>query len=234
MKIVGLSDIHGHLPDIDELPKADVYCITGDIMPLDLQRQYIPSIVWLTSHFFPWCESLPCDKVFFVAGNHDFLFEYLRMDENGNHRKAHEVMNLLSQHSHKITYLENSEKKYRDYKFYGSPWCPDLMNWAFYKDGEDLVKEFKKIPENTDILLTHCPPKIGYYGTVLEGYGMGKDYGCQELADRLQEIHPKLHIFGHVHSGSHEPQTINGTTFCNVSLKNESYNVTYSPKEFEL
>ena len=232
MKIIGLSDIHGDL--LTDLPQADVYCICGDIMPLDIQRQYVQSIVWLTRCFFPWCESLPCDKVFFVAGNHDFLFEHLRMDKTGNHRKAHEVMNILLQHSGKITYLENNEKKYRGYKFYGSPWCPDLANWAFYKDREELVKEFKKIPTNTDILLTHCPPRIGDYGTVLEGWGFGRNYGCQELADRLQEIHPKLHIFGHVHSGLHEPQTIDDTIFCNVSLKNENYTVAYYPREFEI
>lgn len=233
MKIVGLSDIHGSL-HLGEMPKADVYCICGDIMPLDIQRDFLRSIVWLSSTFFPWCQQLPCEKVFLVAGNHDFVFERLMTDDHGNHRKAREVMKLFMQPTDKICYLENNEKVYKGVKFYGSPWCPDLANWAFYKDWEGLQKEFRKIQGDVDVLLTHCPPRIDDYGTVLEGWGYGSNYGCQELADRLQKVHPKLHLFGHVHSGLHEPKNINGTTFCNVSLKNENYNVTYYPREFEI
>lgn len=232
MKIVALSDTHGDL--LQDLPTADVYCICGDIMPLDIQRDFLKSVVWLTAEFFPWCQQLPCDKVFLVAGNHDFVFEKLMDDGHGNHRKARQVMQIFQQPNDKITYLENNEKLYMGVKFYGSPWCPDLANWAFFKDSDELKKEFRKIQGDVDVLLTHCPPRIEDYGTVLEGWGYGRNYGCQELADRLQAVHPKLHIFGHVHSGLHEPKEINGTTFCNVSVKNENYQTVFYPREFEI
>lgn len=238
MKIIGLSDMHGDLGSPIDMPQADVYCICGDIVPLWYQDSLVKSIVWLTSEFYPWCQQLPCDKVFYIAGNHDFVYEWLMTDKGGNHRKAKEVDKLFLQPNKKVQYLENSYKEYNGVKFYGTPWCPELKRWAFYRPDEELTKEFAKIPEDTDVLLTHCPPKIDDYGTVLEGgvrYGLyGSNFGCQPLADRLQQIHPKLHIFGHVHSGLHEPKEINGTTFCNVSVKNENYKVTYYPREFEI
>lgn len=218
------------------MPPADVYCICGDIVPLDIQRNYIKSLLWLATDFLPWCQALPCEKVFFVAGNHDFAFEWLMDDGHGNHRKAKEVMNLFMQPNHKVVYLENNSKTYKGVKFYGTPWCPDLSNWAFYKDHDDLVAAFNKIPEGTGVLISHAPPRVETFGVVLQsGWGFGSDYGCQELADRVKQVKPKLHVFGHVHSGLHTPMEIDGTTYCNVSLKDENYNATYIHfHEFEI
>ena len=42
------------------------------------------------------------------------------------------------------------------------------------------------------------------------------------------EIKPKIHVFGHIHSGNGIIEQ-NGTLFVNASVLNESYNYHYKP-----
>lgn len=233
LTIIGMSDLHGYLPK--DLPKGNVLCICGDIVPLDYQRDTIESIAWLCTKFFPWVEASPYEKVVFVAGNHDFVFQFLYTDQHGNHRKPKRVLKKLMAPA-KLTLLDDSELIYKGYKFYGSPWIPDLQNWAFYGDHNKLVERFNKIPENVDVLLTHCPPAVGLFGAVLQHgtYNTYAQYGSDELRDAVYKKKPKLHIFGHVHSGQHLRETIEGTTYANVSIKDENYAPTYEPQIFKL
>ena len=82
IKVAAMSDIHGYLPN--DVPECDVLCIAGDILPLDIQNDMIRSISWLLLDFKPWAESLPCKKVLFVAGNHDFVFQWLGPDKGNS------------------------------------------------------------------------------------------------------------------------------------------------------
>ena len=45
MKIVAISDLHGNLPTIEEV--AIIYCIAGDIMPLNIQSNDRKCRKWL-------------------------------------------------------------------------------------------------------------------------------------------------------------------------------------------
>ena len=96
-------------------------------------------------------------------------------------------------------------------KFYGSPNTPEFMSWAFMKQrGKSIAKIWKKIPDDTDVLITHGPPK-GILDLCKDGH-----VGCQDLLERVYEVQPKFHIFGHIHEsrGQHKE---NGTTFVNVT-----------------
>ena len=232
MKIVAISDLHGNLID---LPECNVVCICGDIFPLSFQSNTIKSISWFLLDFIPWTNNLKCEKVIFVAGNHDILFEDLYQKY---HKLDWEIENLLLT-SHlkntKIKYLCDSLYVYNGIKFYGSPWCPDLKQWAFYGDSIKLQNIFSCIPENIDILITHCPPKIGDCGMVLQpGWNYGKDFGCKELASQYPRIHPKYHIYGHVHSSTHQVTKYLDTNLVNVSLLDEDYELSYFPFEFDI
>ena len=77
LKITAISDIHGDLPIIDP---CDVLCICGDIVPLEIQRNYTKSVAWLAGRFVNWCEELDCEKVIIIAGNHDFVFQSMFND----------------------------------------------------------------------------------------------------------------------------------------------------------
>jgi len=61
------------------------------------------------------------------------------------------------------TYLEDSSVTIEGYKIHGSPWTPEFCGWAFMLENEkDMLKKWKMIPDDTDILITHGPP----YGKV--------------------------------------------------------------------
>lgn len=231
MKVIGISDIHGHLP---ELPSCDVVCISGDILPLSIQRNFVASWVWLLEHFTDWANKLDCKHVVIIAGNHDFIFSECS--------KLGQDMSVLWKDSPKIHYLQDTSIEIDGKLFYGTPWIPVLEGWAFYADSYQLEDLFNQIPD-CDVLLTHCPPMIGDAGKVLQsGYNYGRDFGCEELRKAIKNKKVNWVLSGHVHSGDHEVTNYycepNGTpheiNIVNVSIKDEDYKVTYKPFEFEL
>jgi Icc-related predicted phosphoesterase len=80
------------------------------------------------------------------------------------------------------------------------------------------------IPLNTDILITHGPPfgKLDYvpYNNV--------NVGCEDLLARVQEIKPKIHVFGHIHEGY--GYVFDGTThYINAAVLNGRYEFRNKP-----
>jgi Icc-related predicted phosphoesterase len=232
MKICALSDIHGDLP---ATPICDVLIIAGDILPLDIQGNRTESVAWLAGPFQKWCLSRKCKHVILIAGNHDFIFADLYRQWRGP-RQIHDIL-FKADKNLKIHYLQDTHVNIDGKIFYGTPWCPELKNWAFYGDSEQLVEKFSDIP-NCDVLITHCPPKVGTQGVVLQenNWNIGRNFGCQELTDAIQLSGKKIDwvISGHIHSGNHEVEKWIGTNYVNVSIKNEDYYKTYKPFVFEI
>ena len=235
IKVCAIADIHGSLIDI---PECDILCICGDILPLNIQRDDYKSIAWLSGPFQRWCLEAPCDHVVLIWGNHDFIGEKL-------YKKwmieGWEQEELLFQNDAgpepKIHILQDESVVINGLKIYGTPWCPSLTSWAFYKNSEGLKEEFKKIPYDTDILLTHCPPKFGQQGIVLQqnNWNFLSNFGCEELQEAIESKFAikstSTHIFsGHIHSGNHETEVSGGLIYQNVSIKDENYDITYLPK----
>lgn len=251
MKIVAISDIHGTLP---KLQPCDVVVICGDIVPPNIQKNYEASLAWLSGPFQNWALNLDCKKVIFIAGNHDFVFETMRNGEVhtcGQHsiyphsrlcftpeRICDTLFQMDNTYDPKLIYLCDSFFRYDGIVFYGTPWCPELRNWAFYGDSKQLLDRFNKIPFDTDILITHCPPKYGLQGTVLEtNYNYMQDFGCVELQQILDELFADRDMWvlsGHIHSGKHDVEKFNNIKYRNCSIKNEDYQVAYQPFEFEI
>ena len=221
MKITATSDIHGFCftPYNNE---GDVFCFCGDIVPLKIQNDNVLSEYWIKNHFLVMCNKLKYKHIIFIAGNHDFILE--RKD-----------LSYLLESFPNIHYLCDSKIIIDGVSFYGFPWCPALKNWAFYRDGQDMVDKCKEIPE-ADILLTHCPPKIGTQGTVLEedAYNYGSNFGNEILTNRLGELNYKYVLSGHIHSGNHGIDMLNNTKCINVSMCNEKYHAIYEPYTFEI
>ena len=229
MKICSISDLHGNLICYPsdywkDLWECEVLFICGDILPLEVQHDMIKSIEWLTEEFIPWAESLPVEKVFFIAGNHDFWFER-------NDVAAHK----LFPQSQKITYLKNELVEYissqdsKTYKIFGSPYCKIFGLWAFMRSADLLIKKFNEIPENVDILVTHDAP----YGTsdiCLSGkWSNGKHIGNPQLQDIVIDRKPRYHFHGHLHSSNHEEELLGETKVFNTSILNERYLIMYDP-----
>lgn len=69
MKIAVTSDLHGILPEIEP---CELVLICGDIIPLRIQRNIPQSESWLKGEFAEWINSLQCERVIMIGGNHEF------------------------------------------------------------------------------------------------------------------------------------------------------------------
>ena len=85
--------------------------------------------------------------------------------------------------------------------------------------GPPLAAVWAKIPYGLDVLVTHGPPcgvlddATAYRG----GSWAGPDLnGCQDLADRVALVRPRIHVFGHIH-GQRGVVERDGTTFVNCT-----------------
>ena len=209
IKVVAMSDLHGVLPPPKIIPKCDLILIGGDICA---SHVVLDQSIWLNLEFKPWLEKLPADKIIGIAGNHDFIWE----------KAPHFVPKLP------WTYLQDNSCEFKEWKIYGSPWQLRFYDWAFNLDEPELERKWQFIPENTDILLLHGPPK---------GYGdhvkRDENVGSPSLIKRIQEVKPKLVVYGHIHAGFGVYEC-SGTTLANVSIVNEQYRWTNLPTEFLL
>lgn len=90
---------------------------------------------------------------------------------------------------------------------------------------EDGAKLWSAIPEGVDIVVTHGPP-MG----ILDCTSKGLHAGCEALLKRIEQVKPKVHIFGHIHE-AYGRKDINGTTFINASNVDLSYQLV-NPEHF--
>ena len=175
MRLVCISDTHGHHGEID-LPDGDVLIHAGDFSRRSTRSEL--------EGFVSWMASLPYAHKIFVAGNHDFIFE------NDPDLARSLVPN-------DVTYLQDSSVTIEGAKIWGSPWQPWFFDWAFnLQRGSQLREKWDLIPNDTDVLITHGPPKDVCDRTV-----GGEHAGCEELALAVERVKPAVHIFGHIHEG---------------------------------
>jgi Icc-related predicted phosphoesterase len=196
MKICIISDTH-NLHKFLKLPEADCIIHCGDFTSLGKPTEIINFMSWfanLNQYKYKIC----------IAGNHDWLFE----------TDKEKVKSLIYSN---IIYLEDSGVTIEGINFYGTPVQKMFCNWAFNRPDENLKLYWDKIPTNTDVLITHSPP----YG-ILDYVPKYLHQGSESLYDKVCEIKPKLHCFGHIHEsyGIHKEDNI---TFVNASIVNELY-----------
>lgn len=207
MKIIAFSDCHGHherlvVPDGDVLIFAGDHCHFGDAE--DVKK------------FAAWSEKLPHKYKLFVPGNHDRPYE-----TDGRFEW------MISKAG--WCYLENAGIVIDGIRFYGSPDQPIFFNWAFNRTPEQLKKSWDAIPQDTQVLITHCPP-YGYLDKTREGEAVG----CKDLRQRVDKLGAlNLHIFGHIHHSRGEVVTPK-TIYANVSVCNERYELMHGCYEVEI
>jgi predicted phosphohydrolase len=163
------------------------------------------------------------DHKIFIAGNHDFGFQ----DDN------EKLIGLLTGYKN-IDYLQDEKMELWDEEdqqlvIYGSPWQPEFHNWAFnLPRGEKIKEKWDMIPRDTDILITHGPP----YGKLDYVYYDNVNVGCEELLKVIEDIKPKIHIFGHIHEGY--GYVFDGNThYINAAVLNGRYEFRNKPVNVE-
>ena len=219
MKICAISDLHGELIDISP---CNLLIICGDIVPLNVQSGMHKSIKWLRNKFKPWATNLPCDKVIFIAGNHDWVAE-----------KEVKFMLDTFPKDEKVTYLFHEPHEYEGLKIFGTPYCKIFYNWAFMKDDSILEEKYKDIPKNLDILITHDAP-YGVSDVLLQSGYTKEHIGNKPLREAILEKEPKYVLHGHLHSTSHEFELLGSSKVVNCSIKDEQYQLVYDPIYFEI
>jgi Icc-related predicted phosphoesterase len=227
IRIAATSDIHGFLDGLDEEVRKvnpHILVIAGDIHPCYID---INADTWFRNKFFPMVSGWANKSIHVVAipGNHDFwLNQYL----------AGKIECELPPNFHLLC---DSEETIYGLRFYGTPWVPWINGrWCFEASDKTLAYEFSRIPEKTDVLITHSPPLIKHREIDISTQNdkrYWRHFGSKELKNEIKCKSPHLVLCGHIHSGEHkcsiiETSTSYHNTLCyNVSRVNEQYRVTY-------
>lgn len=211
-----ISDLHGFYP---ELEGGDLLIIAGDLTAKDTEKQY--------DDFWRWLCYQNYKKCIVISGNHD------------NYLQKHPY--FLTDCGDNIHYLCDSGIEFESLKIWGSPWTKTFEGMnphckAFTVDTEEeLAEKWALIPKDTDILITHEPPRfifdlIGHHN--IHGKNPADKYYVGSLSLRnevIDRIKPKLHVFGHIHEcGGRNMNTII-THFVNASHVNERYEPVNKP-----
>ncbi|KAF7323648.1 Metallophos domain-containing protein [Mycena kentingensis (nom. inval.)] len=197
-RFVLLSDTHSKTFPV---PDGDVLLHSGDLTRLGTLRDLQQTMEWLYA--------LPHAVKIIIAGNRDFSFDRAWYDQNweATGRPAvweppgpiFELLKGRRARAANIVYLCDETHTFnaggREWSIYGSPQTPNYRSRAraFGYDAPDAQRILSSFPA-TDILMTHGPP----HG-ILDRTLTGGHAGCPALAERVSELRPRLHVFGHIH-----------------------------------
>jgi predicted phosphodiesterase len=217
MRIVAISDTHGFHGKLPKLPDGDLLIHSGDCTD-DAGQAALRS-------FLVWFESQPHKRKILVAGNHDWAFE----------KWPGPAEAMVKEIAPSVTYLYDSGCEIDGLKFWGSPVQPEFMGWAFNRQrGTEIRHHWDKIPDDTDVLITHGPA----FGK-LDVSGIGNEkVGCRDLYEAILRVRPRLHVFGHIHHSWGTTYEVHDcgskTTYINGAICNEAYRPINKPLIYEV
>ncbi len=174
MRVACLSDTHMRHRMI-AVPDADLLIHAGDLTRRGGLDEF--------EDFIAWFAQQPAPHKVLIAGNHDLCCE---REPESIRARARELG---------VHYLQDEAVRIEGVQVYGSPVTPTFRNMAFNRDpGAQIRAHWDRIPEGTEILVTHGPPR-----SVLDRMALGRNVGCVELLERVRQVRPLLHVFGHIH-----------------------------------
>lgn len=212
MRLVCISDTHSRHEDVPDLPAGDVLIHAGDCTGSG-------SVASLTD-FLGWFGAQPHAHKILVAGNHDYCFE----------REPELARQLCKECG--VSYLEDDQLTIDGIVFYGSPWTPRFRDMAFNADESTMVQLRSRIPDSTNVLITHGPA-----WRIFDFVPRDNEHvGCFPLAQRIDELtHLKLHLCGHIHEGyGNAIRESDGVKFANASTCDARYRPTNPPVVIEI
>lgn len=205
MRIVLLSDIHHHLP---EIPDCDLLLIAGDLVHTR-KNDFISQEIFINGKFKKWllanARRITCA---FTSGNHDFLFERYK------HLIDDEVIQF---------YYEDVGFEFQEIKFWLTPQNLRFYDWSFNRSEAQLREYFNLIPCDTNVLVSHQPPYGA--GDLTE---RGERVGSVSLMRKIQELNLDFACVAHIHSdrGIHQ---LNDTMIINAAITDEEYGLAHTP-----
>jgi Icc-related predicted phosphoesterase len=173
LRIVVLSDTHEYHREVT-IPDGDLLIHAGDITRHSFSSRVVKD-------FDDWLSRLPHRYKVVIPGNHDYSF----VDPTWRSLITHAVL------------LINDGVELLGLKLWGTPITPvDYGNFCA-ETAADREAQFKRIPDITDLLISHGPP----YGILDREQVSATPQGCRELLREVNRVKPVLHVFGHIHGG---------------------------------
>lgn len=177
MKIGLISDSHGDHRKYNIPDGLDMIIFAGDCGLYRDEYKNEPGV----KDFIQWYNNLDIKYKIWVAGNHETSIMKGLIDPK--------------ELSTNCIYLENESIEIEGLNIWGSPNTPNFgYGWAFTMYPLDLKDLYKSMPDDTDIIITHGPPKD--YGDRVHS---GQRVGSLSLTERVIDIKPKLVVSGHIH-----------------------------------
>ena len=169
-----IADLHGHYP---KLEGGDLLIVAGDLSAHDHGGEHFEFLMWLKDQKYI--------RKIFIAGNHDN--EWI------------DYVPHAPTFKHGMEYLCDSGTEFEGLKIWGSPWTLTFPGinphcTAFTGTEAELEAKFAMIPDDTDILVTHGPPK-----GMLDRSIAGIQCGSQSLTNKIHRLQLRVHVFGHIH-----------------------------------
>lgn len=223
MDVCVMSDLHGYLPRIKP---CELVLLAGDLVDLYCQMSKPKLFRWYEHIFSEWANALPCDKVIFIAGNHEVGLQGYEKSLKSIFRDK-----VIFIHNENIRYLSRDNV---EYNIFGTPYCKIFGNWAYNEQDTNLIKLYNKADSDTNIILSHDAP-YGVSDVCLDPTLKNHEHlGNEPLKNLIETIKPQYCFHGHLHSSNHDCEILNETKVYNCSLLDERYNPVYKPLYIKL
>jgi Icc-related predicted phosphoesterase len=205
MKIVAISDTHNRHGQLS-IPECDLLIHAGDATSMGHEHE--------VRKFAKWFDKQPAKHKIFVPGNHELNFE----------RSLPASLLWFQEECPTGIMLIDQGIEIDGVKIWGSPRTPRFYDWAFNEDrGHVIRKYWNAIPDDTQILVTHGQP-ADINDVVFYSDGTPRErVGCFDLYQRIEKLENlEVYIGGHLH-GSHGQMHINGVSYYNVCICDDTY-----------
>ena len=192
LRLVLISDTHGH-HDMLQVPPGDVLIHAGDFTRYGRHDDVIA--------FNQWLGTLPHAFKFVILGNHESNSAWVK--GGAPYTQARCMLSfatLLVNESAEVPIAhEAHDNDVMPLRLFGTNFA-----WPM-AEGEDHPN-YSLIPKDTDVLITHGPPKGNVDGML----------GCQSLARHVERVRPKVLVCGHIHE-AHGVEMRAGTCYANAA-----------------
>lgn len=219
IRVVLISDTHSQHERLGKLPLGDLLIHAGDFVETRPPKpdEYIK--------FMDWFVSQPHPRKVLISGNRDQLMDTASCLKDERSLMWMSAVQDYVKNEPSVTYLQDQATTINVggelLKVWGTPWTAiyGKPGKAFQIARDELGTKWEKIPTDTDILVTHSPPR-----GILDKNAASSASGCAALAKELaSRLRPRLHVFGHIHE-AHGSLESRGTLYVNASSRRPRQN----------
>jgi Icc-related predicted phosphoesterase len=192
-RVALLADLHGNF----QLPppkQSDLFLFAGDFFARrdsDYKRELLEQHRQLPL-LLRWLKKIPATKIFFIAGNHDYLLHTLGPDV---------LALLLQEEGISATYLENSSATWKGLSIWGTPHVASSPDGSYPRSPAFVLHpddyQERVILPPSDIILSHNSPWYDFEKE--EKNFIDSEKAARHLRAEILRSNPELFVSGHFH-----------------------------------